>query len=322
MVNKERYKILCQEKNTIPLYSQDWWLDCVCGEKQWDVILFETQGHIEAAMPFYIPYKGIITMPAFTQSLGIWLNPVFEDDDYSNNLYRKQQICVFFIKNLPKHKEFMQAFHYSFTDWLPFYWNKYQQYTRYNYILTNIKDKNLLWKNLNENIKRNINKAEKKHKLNIKRNIPINLFTELIIQTYKRQGEQPYQLSLMKKIIEMTQQRNQGDIWGAYDNKNHLYAAVFIVWHNDRAYYIAGGQKTEFSKSGSLSFARWKAINELPEQINTFDFAGSMAHGIERFFRSFGAVQIPYFVVFKGKLNLFQKIIIKLKYYVCDKKDI
>jgi len=314
--NKDKYRKLCETETTIPLYSQDWWLDCVCSKEKWDVLLFETQGSIEATMPFYMPHKGIITMPNFSQSMGIWFNPAYENNNYSKNLFRKQQICEYFIKKLPKHKVFLQNFNYTFKDWLPFYWHKYQQFTLYNYILPDISDKNLLWKNFNDNIKRNIIKAEKKYNLNIRSNVPIDLFSEIVLKTYKRQEKKPYCMDLMRKIIEEARRLKKGDVFGAYDDENQLHAAVFIVLSNNCAYYIAGGGNTELRHSGGHAFAVWKVISELHDEIKLFSFEGSMVKGIEHFFRSFGAIQMPYFSISKGKKNIFQKVILLIKSYL------
>ena len=312
-MNKENYRKLCKEETTIPLYSQDWWLDCVCGESKWNVLLVETQGkQIEAAMPFYMPHKGIIRMPDFSQSMGIWFNPAFEKINYTKNLYRKQQICDFFIKNLPKHKTFFQGFHYSFSDWLPFYWNGFKQTTRYTYILHDIKDTDLLYNSFSINIKRNIAKAKKKYMIEIQRNIPVDLFIEQYSMTFKRQGLESHQPQILKKIIETCLLRQQGDIWGAYDEHNRLHASVFIVWQNDCAYYIAAGSNPQLRKSGAHAYVLWKAITDLSKQVKTFDFEGSMLLGIEHFFREFGAIQYPYFFISKGKINLFQKVFLKL----------
>lgn len=39
----------------------------------------------------------------------------------------------YFIDNLPKFDYFNMNFHYSITNWLPFYWRGFKQTTRYTY---------------------------------------------------------------------------------------------------------------------------------------------------------------------------------------------
>ncbi|GHT08829.1 hypothetical protein FACS189432_01430 [Bacteroidia bacterium] len=313
MTDKEKYRILCSKELSIPIYSRDWWLDCVCGENSWDVLLYNKGEEIEALMPFYSPAKGIITMPAFTQTMGIRFNPKFEDTKYSKNLYRKQQICTHFIERLPSHQYFLQNFHYSFTDWLPFYWKGFRQTTRYNYVLPDISHLDELWKNLSDNIRRNIRKAKDKYKLEVKRNVSIDLFMEINAQTYKRQQKKVYQPEVLKKLIDTVLTRNQGDIWGAFDENGRLHAAVFVVWQKNCAYYIAGGGDSELRQSGAHALAMWEAISDVSKVSDSFDFEGSMIQGVEHFFREFGAQQMPFFTISKGKMNFWKKIVLKIK---------
>jgi hypothetical protein len=309
MTDKEKYKIMCSGELSIPIYSRDWWLDCVCGENDWNVLLYyNKEGEIEAAMPFYSPAKGIITMPVYTQTMGIWFNPLFEDGKYLKNLYRKQFIGAYFIERLPAHNYFMQHFHYSFTDWLPFYWKGYRQTTRYNYVLPDIKDLDALWNNLGDEAKRSIGKARKKYNIEIKRNISTELFMRINNMTYERQKIKPYHPEMLQKIIAIACSRNQGDIWGAFDEEGRLHAAAFVVWQDNCAYYIAGGSHTELRNSGAHAYVLWQAICDTAVYSSSFDFEGSMIQGVERFFRAFGAKQMPFFAISKGKVNVIRKI--------------
>jgi len=39
LTDKELYREFCQVEDNIPIFSKDWWMDAVCGEDNWDVIL-------------------------------------------------------------------------------------------------------------------------------------------------------------------------------------------------------------------------------------------------------------------------------------------
>jgi len=314
MTDKERYRELCANESSIPVYSRDWWLDCVCGENKWDVLLYQNEGAIEAAMPYYVPCKGIISMPPYTQTMGIWFNPAFEEAHYSRNIFRKQTICEDFIKRLPAYNYFLQNFHYSFTDWLPFYWNGFRQTTRYTYVLPDIENPDELWAGLGSGIYKDIQKAKKKFQLTIRRNVPTDLFLKINTQVYQRQNLKPYHPEMLEKLINLSRSRNQGDIWGAYDKENHLHAASFVVWQESCAYIIASGIDEAYRKSYGKALSLWTAINDLSGQVRSFDFEGSMLRGVEQFFRKFGAQQMPYFVIEKGKMDLLKKIRMKIKY--------
>jgi hypothetical protein len=313
MFGKNEYKILCNNEASIPVYVRDWWLDTVCGESNWDVLLYERGDIIEAAMPFYMPYKGIITMPAFSQTMGIWFNPEFEDEKYSKNLYRKQLICKYFIERLPSYDYFLQNFHYSFTDWLPFYWKGYRQTTRYNYILPDIRNLDELWDNLSGDIKRNIAKARKKYHITVKPNVSLEMFMELNRQTYERQHLKAFQPAILEKIIQVSRKRNQGEIWGAYDDLDRLHASIFVVYQDKCAYVIASGSNPSLRKSGAHACVHWEAIREASKRVVMFDFSGTVVEGIEHFFKGFGAIQMPYYTITKGKMSLIKRIFIKFK---------
>ena len=57
MDNKQKYRLLCEQEKTIPVFNQAWWLDAVCGEANWDICLVEKGGQIFASMPYYMKHK-------------------------------------------------------------------------------------------------------------------------------------------------------------------------------------------------------------------------------------------------------------------------
>lgn len=74
--NKDKYRHLLETEKTIPIFSRDWWMDAVCGEDNWDVLLVEKNGEIVASMPYYIHKKyglTVITQPTLTQTNGMWI---------------------------------------------------------------------------------------------------------------------------------------------------------------------------------------------------------------------------------------------------------
>ena len=312
MTDKEQYRELCAKEPSIPIYSRDWWLDCVCGADRWDVLLFRSGCNseaVEASFPFYTPYKKGILMPAFTQTMGIWFNPDLEKENYSGNILWKQTICEQLINRLPKHAYFVQSFHYQFTDWLPFYHSGYKQTTRYTYIIPDISDESRVWENFSKEMKKNIEKARTKYKLIVKRGISTEDFIWMNEQIFKRQGETGIKIDVLKRIIEYNRAEGRGDIWGVFDEQNQLHAAQFIVWQENTAYCIAGGSNPDFRKSGAHALVLWEVIRFASTVSRSFDFAGSMIKGVEYFNRGFGAIQKPYFTISKGNPPLLRKVL-------------
>lgn len=313
MTDKDKYRQLCSKETSLPLFSRDWWLDAACGETLWDVLLVEEKEKIQASFPIYIPHRGIISMPPFTQTMGPWFAPEAQDAKYTRTLGRHQAICKEFTDALKKYPHFLQHFNYRITDWLPFYWEGYKQTTRYTYLLKNIKDEQVVWENMSSNIRRNITKAKEKYNISVKKGIPVDDFLRVQALTFKRQQlPAPKELEILKNIIAVCRQRNQGDLWGAYDDKGNLHAVAFIAWQESSAYYLAGGGDPELRASGAHSLILWEGIRFTAQYTDLFDFEGSMIPGVERFFREFGAIQTPFFTITKGNLSLLYKAWLKL----------
>ena len=313
MTNKDKYRSLCRTEPDIPLFSRDWWLDAVCKGK-WDVLLCEEKGRIRAAMPLYLPLPKIVSMPPCTQTMGVWFAKESDDAKYATVLGKRQEICKAFIEELKKYTAFLQNFHYGITDWLPFYWAGYRQTTRYTYLLHDIRQTEGLRTNMSVHLRRNIAKA-KKHCLAIKQGIPAEDFLRVHSLSFERQGRKPVHVDTLERLINVCRARNQGDLWGAYDEAGHLHAVAFVVWQESSAWYLAGGADPVFRDSRAHALVLWEAIQTVSAYTDRFDFEGSMLPGVERFFREFGAVQTPYFTISRGKISLWDKALIKLHHW-------
>ncbi|WP_455628739.1 GNAT family N-acetyltransferase [Parabacteroides chinchillae] len=313
MTNKDKYRLLCTREESIPIFSRDWWLDAVCGEANWDVLLIEQKGRMQAALPLYIPHRGIISMPPYTQTMGPWFAKASEDTKYTTELGRRQTLCKTFTEALKAYPHFLQNFNYDITDWLPFYWTGYKQTTRYTYLLPDLADLDKIWDNMSANTRRNIQKAKDKHQITVRKGIPAEEFLKVQEMTFQRQQtSNPVDKEVLMDLISVCREREQGDIWGGYDENGQLHAAAFVVWQNNSAYYIAGGGNPDLRESGAHSLILWECIRYTSLYSTRFDFEGSMLPGVERFFREFGAIQMPFFTITKGKLSLLYRAWLKL----------
>ena len=312
-MNKEEYHILCQTEENIPIFCRDWWLDAACGTENWDVILIKEKDKIQAALPYYLYRRHIISMPPYTQTMGVWFAPHADDTKYSSVQEKRQYLCMQLIEQLKPYKSFLQNFHYNFTDWLPFYWGNFSQTTRYTYLLKDLKNSSLLWENMSQNMRRNIRKAKEKFHITVKQGVPVDDFLQTQAQTFERQHKRNTQdTNALRRLIDVCRERKQGELWGGYDSEGQLHAAAFVVWQKQSAWYIAGGGNPALRHSGAHSLVLWEAIQYVADYSEIFDFEGSMLPGVERFFREFGGIQTPYFSIKKGKPSLLDRIIVKL----------
>ena len=311
--NKDRYRNLCVERQDIPLFNQSWWMDAVCNNKNWDILIFERSNKILGVLVYYyikkLGYK-IIIQPQLTQFNGIWL-------DYSNRkigtnfISFEKEVMTDLIKQLEELKfcYYDQNFHYSFTNWLPYYWKGYEQTTRYTYQILDISDIEKCYSQFKGSKKSHINKAKKNIKINF--DLSGEEFYSHLKQNLKVIGHKVnYTKDLFMRIYDASKLRNQGCIISAYDTEMNLHAALFLVWDNYSAYNLISTINPEYRSSGATSLLFYEAINQMSTKSKIFDFEGSMSENIEKSFSEFGSVQIPYF-----RIRKFNSICFKILYH-------
>lgn len=299
--NKQKYRDLCSIEPTIPIFSRDWWLDAVCDPENWDVAIIEKNNKIIASLPYYITReKNIfkyIKMPKLTQTMGLWVSYP-EGQKYTKRLSYEKKTFTELIEQLPEFDRFNQNFHYSIQNWLPFYWEGFDQTTRYTYVIDDLTNVDEIYKGLKENIRREIKKAQKT--LKVYMNDDIEKFYDINRLTFERQQmSTPYSYNFMEKLDGICEQNQCRKIFFAEDENGEVHAVLYLIWDQESAYYLMGGGDPELRNSGASSLLMWEAIQFASSVTKKFDFEGSMVEPIERFFRSFGAKQMPYFRISK-----------------------
>lgn len=304
MTNKEKYREFCKKEKDIPIFSKDWWLDSVCQESDWDVVLFEKGGEIWASLPYQKTKKAIfdiIIMPELTQTMGIYIKYPLKQKYYKKLSWEKE-VMENIISVFPKVDYFSQNFNHSLTNWLPFYWNGFTQMTRYTYIIENITIEELE-KNFETDIRRRRRKAYELG-IEIVESDDIEKFYELNSMTFQRQGLKiPYNLDFVRKIYTICKENNAVKIYFA-KYQNEIIAANFLVYDDNTVYYLMGGINAEKRDLGAMDAIQFESIKFALESGKRFDFEGSMIESIEKYFRGFGAVQMPYFSIKKTNSNI------------------
>jgi lipid II:glycine glycyltransferase (peptidoglycan interpeptide bridge formation enzyme) len=199
---------------------------------------------------------------------------------------------------LPPFDYFLQQFHYSITNWASFFWKGFDQTTRYTFVLEDLGDLNTVWQCFRGKIRTHIRKADKQ--LTIRTDLGIDGFLDLNEMVFERQGlALPYARDLVRRLDRACAERKCRQIFFAQDSTERLHAAVYLVWDDQSAYYLMGGADPELRSSSAMSYLLWEAIQFASRVTSRFDFEGSMIPSVERFFRAFGAKQVPYFRITK-----------------------
>jgi hypothetical protein len=293
--------VIASSKESVPgtLFCQPWWLDAVVPDA-WDEVVLEKNGEFLARMPYAIRRKRgktKIFMPSLTQTLGPTLRP--SKAKRFKRLSEQKKLMTELIEQLPPFDRFQQNFHYSITNWLPFYWKGFHQTTRYTYVLDDLSDPESLFKDFRENIRGDIRKASKQGVV-VRDDLGMDAFLELHEATFDRQKmEMPYSQAFVRRLDEACVANDARKMLFAVDASNRIHAAAYIVWDRESAYYLMAGTDPSLRNTGATSLVLWEAIRFAATVTKKFDFEGSMLEPVERYFRAFGGRQMPYFQITK-----------------------
>lgn len=307
MTNKERYRLFCKQELDIPIFSKDWWMDAVCGEENWDVLLAKRNDEIIASMPYHVHKKSIlkyISQPKLTQTNGIWIKYP-QNQKYSSRLDYEKKVMFDIIKQIESLNidYFNQYFHHSITNWLPFYWNGFKQTTRYTYIIDKTKDLEGLYQSFSKSVRKNIKKAQ--DLLKIEYSEDIEEFYHINKMTFSRQNmPTPYSLDFIKRLDLACKSRGYRKIILAKDKDDNIHTAIYVVWDQNAMYLLMSGSNPNYRDSNAKNLLVWEALKIASELDLDFDFEGSMIESISDYNRSFGAHLKPYFSISKTNSKL------------------
>jgi hypothetical protein len=121
----------------------------------------------------------------------------------------------------------------------------------------------------------------------------IDTFIALRRMTYQRQGiSMPCSDDVVRRLDAACSARGVRRMLLAEGADGTPYAAIYLVWDAESAFYLMGGSDPRLRHSGATSLLMWEAIKFAGQVTKRFDFEGSMLQPIERFFRAFGGQQI------------------------------
>ena len=301
MSNKTEYFDFVK-KNYIPIYSQPWWLDAICGEEHWDVWLYKKGNEVLAAMPYYFEdrngYKYITKAP-LTQNNGI----IFH---YSANS-KIQAKASFEEKVIDSMNEWLddrsidvyeQQYVHTFNNWQPFFWNGFKCIPRYTYIIEDTSDMEIVKSNYSAKLRNDIKKGEKNTK--IVGTLENEEFYREHEKIFLKQGLQcPFSEDLWFRLYDACVKNNSGKTVCIYNHEDKISSLAFLVWDDKYVYLLMGGGIPELSYENTFAFLVHKGIELASEMGKGFDFEGSMIKRIAKAFRDYGGVPTPYYRIRK-----------------------
>ena len=294
--NKKDYISFCEQTTKyIPIFSKPWWLECVT-DGNWDVLVANIGGKNVAYHPFfYVLENGKMTIrkAQLTQNNGIIFNT--EDNlKYQTKLVSEKKATSLIIDEIKKLNlnSYRQYFHFSFKDWLPFYWESFSQSTRYTYIIDE-KDLQIVWAEMNSKLRNEIKKASSF--VTIEEDFSVEELYENVKKTFEKQNlDVPYSFETLKKLDVACLEHGCRHFFVARGCDGKVCSCIYLIEDEESVYYLISGSDPAFKTYNSLSLLIMKGIEYAITKGKRFDFEGSMKQNIEKHFAQFGAKQYPY----------------------------
>ncbi len=283
---------LVEESPQGNVLCRSWWLGALPGDVR--VLGYFRGGQLMAGIPLYFQHRmglKLCRMPKLVHTWGVVIRPV--EEKYATVLSREMEILTVFARELAKQRFFIQSFHPTLLNWLPFYWNGFRQVTYFGYVFEDLTNLHKTWDKMERRVRQNIRKAETKG-ITV---VPCHssLVSATAEKTFKHQHKSlPYSREYLNQLYSAAKQKGAGECFAAIDKEGRTHAATFVVWDRKRAYILASGSDPELRSSGAESFLLWHLFEFTADRAETFDFAGSVVQRIERFERGFGATLVPY----------------------------
>lgn len=285
-------------QSELPIFFWPKWLDAV-SSGQWDFVYYGKPEQPLAVFPFRLYKKGMFRLlanPLLTPYLGPWLQYP-DDQKYTTRLSFERKVIKDLIDQLPKFDYCAVQTHPGFTNWLPFYWEGFDQTTRYTFRLSAdlIKQGSDIWASP---VKRSLNKADKLLRIET---ISIDTLWHLVEATFARQKmKPPYPKTMLDTITKWLVQESRTVINGAVDQHGRCHAAHVVIWDDQFIYGFKSAADPNLRDSRAQTLLYNQAFELAHKKGLSFDFQGSMIKSIERSFAQYGGKQTPYFEISKA----------------------
>jgi hypothetical protein len=295
-INKSKWDECIHNSSNKNIYANSWYLDIV--SKDWEALV---EDDYETVMPLTWNKKyGInyLYQPFFTQQLGIFST--------KNNLSESKVNEL--LLAIPSKYRFMEInlnIDNSLSD------KSFEMKQGITHLLKLNKTYEVIKNGYSDNLKRNINKANKSE-IKIVKDINIddliNLFRTNKGKEIDNLKDKDYEL--FKKLCNAIEQNATLNNIGVVNKDGTLIAAAIFPEYLNQSVFLFSGLADEGKEIGAMPFLIDSFIKENVEKKLTLDFEGSLNTNLARFYKSFGSDERIYPQI---KRNLLPKPIKWLK---------
>ena len=275
-IDKQKWENCLEQSERAKIYAYSWYLDIVA--PNWKALI---QDDYKAVFPLPIKKRlGIsyISQPLFTQQLGLFSSENSANfDDYLSQIPKK-----IWLRSLQVHN------------------NSTYATTKDNFELDISADIEKIREKYSQNTKRNIKKAREQQMI-IK-----GCSAESLIQLFKaNKGKEVKEMHeksyyILSNLLDKIQEKQKGNCYGIFKD-DELISAAFFSNCFKRSIYLFAASNAYAKKVGANHLLIDTYIEKYKQDSLILDFEGSKIPSLARFYASFGAVNMPYYII-KRKL--------------------
>ena len=296
-LKKIQYKEFCEAQTDLPLFVQPWYLDAVVGPNGWNVALVERQKKVIASLPYVYSQQGRfkgLAHPPLIPRMGPFLIQEFR-------AYERQHKYLFhLIGQLPDFSYFRQDFHPGITNWLPFYWNGFQQTTHYSYQVDLTRSMEAIYNSMSPDYRLNkISNARRYVRTVFNRTI--HDFYTLYTADRRSKNLQVIPFDQLERLYTALSEHKTCKLFSTVDGLHQLQSACLLVWDQHAAYVLLHTLNPDTSYPDAIIVALWETMHYSRNTLKlpVFDLLSGMNKEDEQLYRGFGTLQVPYFSIKK-----------------------
>ncbi len=279
------------------VFCRSWWLEASATNAR--VLGYFEERRLIAGIPLTCESKygiRVCGMPKYTAAWGVVIEPL--SGKLVTRAARETEILKIFAQRLATESFFVQSFHPTLQNWLPFYWNGFRQTTRFLYAFDELNDLNRLWDGFS-----------RERQADIRKSVELGLRFELcdsadVFAGHPRRSSRS--LQKLSTLCAAAKERDSGECFAVKDKNGQVQAANLMVWDAKNAYlftpgFSRGANTADHTASALLT---WHLIQFCAERSLVMSLWGALDPLTDEFFRSFGARQIAYNWIVKAPLWL------------------
>lgn len=283
-----------------PLFAQPRWLDATLGPQGWDAVVnTDPTGAPIAGLALPLLRKGpfrMVDLPVFTPHIEPLLAWPPDAKPASRSLWVQAQLHAllaqvpafdYFYLELPPH-----------TDTVPFHDAGYTVLHRTTHLLDLLPPEETLWQGLKSSLRGQIRKAQQQLQVPEQHEADAAWLHACLADTYTRKGKR---LPLSRAQLDRTLQGllpTDHSLLTATDAQGQPQASLLLLHHNGTATVWLSAQTPAGKSMAAASLLHWEAVRRAKALgCHTLDLDGSLQPGIATFYRTLGALPVPYAAV-------------------------